>query len=135
MIHNIKELFPDYIILLKVGTFVDSYNDDAYIMSYLFQYKLKTLGSLDTTCGFPTSSMNHIKEVLESRNINYLIVDKKLGYEEVEKMNFKKKNKYDEILKKANEYIDKINRIQKINIYLNKYPDKISKVEEVLYEG
>ena len=50
-------------------------------------------------------------------------------------MNFKKKNKYDEILKKANEYIDKINRIQKINIYLNKYPDKISKVEEVLYEG
>ena len=124
----------DFIILLKVGTFVDSYNDDAYIMSYLFQYKLKTLGSLDTTCGFPTSSMNHIKGVLESRNINYLIVDKKLGYEEVEKMNFKKKNKYDEILKKANEYIDKINRIQKINIYLNKYPDKISKVEEDLYE-
>ena len=61
MIHSIKELFPDYIILLKVGTFVDSYNDDASIMSYLFQYKLKTLGSQDTTCGFPTSSINHIK--------------------------------------------------------------------------
>ena len=46
-------------------------------MSYLFQYKLRTLGSLDTTCGFPTSSINHMNGVLESRNINYLVVDKK----------------------------------------------------------
>ena len=80
MVHSIKELFPDFIILLKVGTFVDSYNDDASIMSYLFKYKLKTLGSLNTTCGFPTSSINHITGVLESKNINYLVVDKKIGY-------------------------------------------------------
>ena len=26
-------------------------------------------------------------------NINYLVVDKKMGYEEIDKMNFKKKNK------------------------------------------
>ena len=104
-------------------------------MSYIFKYKLKTLGSLDTTFGFPTFSINHIKGVLKSKNINYLVVDKKMCYEEIDKMNIKKKNKYNEILIKANEYIDKMNRIQKINNYLNKYPDKNSIVEEVLYEG
>ena len=77
MVHSIKKLFPDFKILLKVGTFVDSYNIDVSIMSYLFKYKLKTLGSLDTTCGFPTSFINHITGVLESKNINYLVVDKK----------------------------------------------------------
>ena len=34
MIRSIKELFPDYIKLLKVGSFVDSYNDDASIICY-----------------------------------------------------------------------------------------------------
>ena len=103
-------------------------------MSYIFQYKLKTLISYDTTCGFPTCSINRIKSILESRSVNYLIVDKKHNYEEIEKMNYKKKNKYNEILPKANEYIDRINRIDKIHKYLNNNPDKIQIVEEVLYE-
>ena len=76
--------------------------------------------------------MNHI--IIESRSVNYLIVDKKHNYEEIEKMNYKKKNKYNEILPKANEYIDRINRIDKIHKYLNNNPDKIQIVEEVLYE-
>ena len=134
MVRNIKDLFPDYIVLVKIGTFFESYNNDAYIMSYIFQYKLKTLISYDTTCGFPTCSINRIKSILESRSVNYLIVDKKHNYEEIEKMNYKKKNKYNEILPKANEYIDRINRIDKIHKYLNNNPDKIQIVEEVLYE-
>ena len=76
MVRNIKDLFPDYIVLVKIGTFFGSYNNDAYIMSYIFQYKLKILVSYDTTCGFPTSSINRIKSILESRSINYLVVDK-----------------------------------------------------------
>ena len=91
MVRNIKDLFPNYIVLVKIGTFFESYNNDAYIMSYIFQYKLKTLISYDTTCGFPTCSINRIKSILESRSVNYLIVDKKHNYEEIEKMNYKRK--------------------------------------------
>ena len=39
MIHNIKELFPEYVLLVKIGTFYECYNEDSYMMSYLFQYK------------------------------------------------------------------------------------------------
>ena len=134
MVNNIKDLFPEYVLFVKIGTFYECYNNDSYIMSYLFKYKLKTLVSRDTVCGFPVNSINKVKYVLESRSINYLIVDKKHSYEEIEKMNYKKKNKYNEILPKANEYIDRINRIDKIHKYLNNNPDKIQIVEEVLYE-
>ena len=42
MVRNIKELFPDYIVLIKIGTFYETYNDDSKIISYLFNYKIKT---------------------------------------------------------------------------------------------
>ena len=42
MIHNIKELFPDYVVFIKIGNFYECYNDDANIISFLFGYKLKS---------------------------------------------------------------------------------------------
>ena len=53
MVKNIKELFPEYVLLVKIGTFYESYNHDAYIISYLFNYKMKTLIDGDKNCGFP----------------------------------------------------------------------------------
>ena len=61
-------------------------------MPYLFKYKLKTLSSNDKVCGFPVFSINKIKYILENKNINYLVLDKKHNYEELEKINYKKKN-------------------------------------------
>lgn len=116
MINNIKDLFPEYVVFVKIGTFYECYNNDSYIMSYLFKYKLKTLISRDTTCGFPINSINKIKYVLESRSINYLIVDKKHNYEEIEKMNYKKKNKYNELLTDSINYVDMINRIDRKSV-------------------
>ena len=134
MVNNIKDLFPDYVLFVKIGTFYECYNKDSYIISYLFRYKLKRLSSDDTTCGFPVNSINRVTSVLESRNVNYLIVDKKHNYEETDKMNYKRKNKYNELLTKSCEYIEKIDRIDKICKYLNNNPDKIPKVEKILYE-
>ena len=59
MVHNIKELFPEYVMLLKIGNFYECYNDDAKIISYLFDYKLKQLDNDDKNCGFPLISLNH----------------------------------------------------------------------------
>ena len=44
MARNIKELFPDYLVFIKIGNFYECYNSDAHIISYLFGYKLKTMG-------------------------------------------------------------------------------------------
>ena len=35
---TLKEVFPNYIVLLKIGNFYESYGDDAKLVSYLFGY-------------------------------------------------------------------------------------------------
>lgn len=94
MVNSIKDLFPDYVVFIKIGTFHECNNNYVYIISYLFKYKLKTLISKDITCDFPVVLINKIKYVLENHNINYLMVDKKHNYEEIKKMNFKRFCKY-----------------------------------------
>ena len=70
---TIKELFPDYVVLIKIGTFYESYGDDANMLS-----------------------------ILDRKCINYLVVDRSHNYEEEFKENYKRKNNYKEILKDAN---------------------------------
>lgn len=36
IINTVKEILPDYVVLIKIGTFFETYNDDANIISYLF---------------------------------------------------------------------------------------------------
>ena len=124
-----------YVLLVKIGKFYESYNHDAYIISYLFNYKMKTLIDGDKNCGFPTNSLNKVLSMLENKSINYIVVDKIHNYEEETKMNFKRKNKYNELLTKSMKYIDKINRINKIRNYLLNHDSKIESVEKLIYEG
>lgn len=35
MVNNLKELFTDYVLLIKIGTFYECYNDGAKMLSYL----------------------------------------------------------------------------------------------------
>lgn len=134
MVHNIKELFPNYILLLKIGTFYEVYNDDASIISYLFKYKIKIMSSGDKVCGFPLVSINKVLYILENKNINYIILDKSHNYEEEGKINYKKKNKYYEVLDIANGYINKISRIDRIKEYLLKDSSKLDDIENLIYE-
>lgn len=133
MIHNIKELFPNYVVFIKIGNFYECYNEDANIISFLFGYKLKTMPSDDKNCGFPLVSINKVISNLESRSINYILIDKAHNYEEIEKVNYKRKNKYYELLAKANDYIFKLERINKIRNYLLKDNSKIDEIEKILY--
>lgn len=134
MARSIKELFSDYVVMIKIGTFYEVYNDDANIISYLFKYKIKNLGSGDKVCGFPDSSINKVLYILEGKSINYIMIDKAHNYEEEGKVNYKKKNKYYEVLDIANEYIDIMNRINKIKNYLINDSSKLDDIEKILYE-
>lgn len=134
MVKNIKDLFSNYVVLIKIGNFYEVYNNDAIIISYLFNYKIKTLSSNDITCGFPLVSISKVKYILDKKYINYIIIDKAHNYEEIEKNDFKKKNKYNDLYNDANTFIDKINRINKIKNYLLNNANKIIEVEKLIYE-
>ena len=129
MANTIKELFPDYVVMIKIGTFYEVYNDDAKILNYLFKYKLRS----NMSCGFPISSINKVMYVLENKSINYIMLDKSHNYEEEGKVNYKKKNKYMEVLDSANLYIDKVRRIERIKNYLLKDSSMIEDIENLLY--
>ena len=40
MVKTIKKIYPGCAILVKVGNFYHVYGKDAYIFSYLFEYKI-----------------------------------------------------------------------------------------------
>lgn len=134
MTKNLKELFPNYVVMIKIGTFYEVYYDDAYIISYLLGYKLKTLNGDVRNCGFPTVSLNKVLYILDNKKINYLVVDKSDNYAELNKNNFKNKNKYNEIYEMCKKEIDLKLRIEKIYKYLLNHKTKVKQIEEVLYE-
>lgn len=129
---NFKELFPKYVVLIRVGTFYEAYLDDACIIAYIMSYKLRD-GNYKS-CGFPSNSLNRVLSVLDRKTINYLVLDKSHNYEEEVKEDYKRKNKYDEILTDAKKYIDKIYRIEKIKNHLMLDDSKLVMVEKLLYE-
>lgn len=93
------------IILRKVGNFYQTFDDDALIISYLFNYKV-----INHKCGFPINAIEKIEEKLEENTINYIIKQEN----EVIK-NYKEKNNYDNYLEKSKEKLNKSKLIEQIN--------------------
>ena len=103
-IRLIKEIQPNYIVLVKIGSFYNVYEEDSLLLSYLFGYKLRIENEYKT-CGFQITSANKVFSKLKEKEINYLIIDKRLDYEMVEEVNFKRKNQYKNCLKMAKPYV------------------------------
>ena len=117
MVKNIKEIHPKDILLIKVGTFYYTYEKDAYIVSYLFNYKLSKVNDV-YSCGFPISRLNKVISQLEHKQINYIVLDKRNNYDVDNKSNNKNLNKYDKFLEKAREKINYDLRVEQIVEYL-----------------
>lgn len=117
------------IVLRKVGGFYQTFDDDALIISYLFNYKLKNY-----RCGFPINILNKVINILDEKKINYLI-----KAEEEKFKIFKKENTYGKYLDKARKKDNITNRINNILNKLenmdNEKLDKIlTSIEEIIYE-
>ena len=80
-------------MLVKEGSFYHIYGKDAYIISYLFGYKIKEIENMNV-CDFPINSINRIVAKLETNKINYLILDKRNNYDIEEIYNNKNLNTY-----------------------------------------
>ncbi len=140
VIKIMKEIHPESIILVKVGTFYHCYARDAYIISYLFGYQIKNIEVNLSTTGFPKTALNKVIKNLEDKNISYIIVNKSDNYEVEDELDFKSKNSYMDIYNKSHKYISKKNKIDSIYNYLLEninnvdIKEKINKVEDILYE-
>ena len=139
MIKTIKEIHEKDLVLLRIGTFYIAYGKDAYIVSYLFGYKIKPIDSTNyASCGFQVGSINKIKTALETRKINYVLLSKSTNYEVEEMDDNKNLNTYEEVYNKAHKYIRLRDRISGINNYLidnvnqENIKNVIFKIEEII---
>lgn len=71
--------------LRKIGNFYHTFDDDAYIMHYFFNYKI-----INNKAGFPISSLTKIINTLEDHKINYILDSTKKDYKKNNKYNYYK---------------------------------------------
>ena len=85
IVQNVKEIHPEYVVIIGVGKFYYTYGKDSYIISYLLNYKLGTFQNI-SRCGFSNNSIKMVMAKLEQNKINYLILDRRNNYN-VDEMN------------------------------------------------
>ncbi len=137
MAQNIKNIHPDYMIMYKVGSFYNCYGKDAYIASYLFEYKIRLIENNITVIGFPKNAISKVIAKIEREKINYILIDTKNNYDIDLKEEFGNLNKYNDVVCKAKEVVNIRIRIEKIEKELLKKENynKIKKIEEIIYEN
>lgn len=103
----------------KSGTFYSVFDDDCYILYYLFGYQIKHYKT-----GFPKSALNKIINAFSEKKINYEVIG------EDNKGNFKNLNNYNKYLKLGK---DKYNKdICYQNIIDKLYGASEDKLEKIL---
>lgn len=142
IVKNVKKVHPENIILIKIGKFYYSYGKDAYILAYMFQYKLMKIDQYNVySCAFPMQSYAKVIAQLENNKINYLILDRRNNYDVDEKSDNKNLNTYHKWFQKAQQYINIKNRIDTVYDYIMTHiedettKEKLSKMEEVINEA
>ena len=130
MVKDMKEIHPDQVLMIKIGSFYKAYNKDAWILSFLAEYKILRKVNADEI-GFPKESLNRVMARLEDKKISYKVFDRRNNYELDEEKDFKNKNRYDEFYENSKKSITLNLRIDGINKKLN-YMKKAKKIEELL---
>ena len=140
VIENTKSTYQDYICLFKIGVFYCAYDKDAYVMSYLFNYKMRDKGE-EKEVGFPVNSIDKIRERLKQEKINYIIVETKPECKIIEKEDLHNANKYNAIYVKARNHINLKVRLDALNKALvdmletkeKNFKEVLGIIEEIIY--
>ena len=141
VVKNMKEVEPEYLLMFKVGNFYYAYGKDSYILSYLFDYKIKMVQNEIPSCGFPKNAIRKVQARLELNKINYMLLDKRNNFDVDEKMDNKNLNEYNEIYDRAKDYIKIRNKIQNLSqqlilqIKTEDIKDKLKRIEGIINEG
>lgn len=138
IVKNVKEIHNKYIVLVKIGNFYYCYGKDSYIISYLFKYKINILKDYTYSCSFPQNASNKVISILENKQVNYIILDRRNNYEIIEKSDNRNLNRYDKIYEIGRRENVKRMRVEKIYSYLLENIDNkelIDNIEKVINEG
>lgn len=113
--------------LRLIGKFYQAYEDDAYVIHALMDYKVS-----NGKVGFPISSIGKVQNKLDECKINYKIIDKDSIVSENDFRNF---NKYDKYLKDGIKSMNKkINDDKLLDTILNLPDDKVDKIIKYIQE-
>ena len=140
IIKEVKEIHPEVVVLVKIGKFYNVYLKDAYIISYLFGYKLRDMEKDVKSAGFPEVSLKRVIATLENKKIDYMILDRRNNYDADEKFENGNLNKYNEIYNKAKKHFNILARIENISNYLHNNMNKketiniLKRMEQIIYE-
>lgn len=99
------------ITIRKHGWFYHVFDDDCYILYYLFDYKI-----INRKTGFPLNSLNKVINKLTDLSISYEVIEES-------KRDFKKLNKYNKYLKLGISKYDKDNKYLSIYSKLDSLDD------------
>ena len=99
------------ITIRKHGWFYHVFDDDCYILYYLFDYKI-----INRKTGFPLNSLNKVINKLTDLSISYEVIEEG-------KRDFKKLNKYNKYLKLGISKYDKDNKYLSIYSKLDSLDD------------
>lgn len=75
MLNKRCKMEKNIITISKKGNFCNIYNNDCYILYYLFNYKI-----INNKLGFPINSLPKVITTLENRKINYSINNKEINF-------------------------------------------------------
>lgn len=140
MIITIEETHKDFICLFKIGNFYHVYGRDSYILSYLFEYKIRNIENNMKECGFPLKSLPKILSKLEDEKINYIVIDSRNNYDVDQKFETGNLNKYKKVYEKSRNYVNYKTRVDNITEFLNKnimekdFRKILIKMEELINE-
>ena len=71
---EIKDKNCESLVFIKSGIFYETYDNDCKIMTTLFNYQIKNFKNFSRT-GFPIGNINKVKEKLNEKQINYIIIE------------------------------------------------------------
>ena len=133
MIETIKLIHKEDLLLVKVGSFYTAYGRDAYILNYLFNYKLNKTQDMYSSA-FPIPSLARVTAILEQNKINYVVVDKRNNYDVEQESNNKNLNRYKKVLELAKVKVSHTRRIEEIIEALKEDEDILEEVEKLINE-
>lgn len=139
MAQKLKTIHPESVMMYKIGSFYHCYGKDAYLLSGMFGYLLKSTANT-VECGFGVNAINKVKSKLEENKINYLLLDPRNNYYVDEEDDNKNLNEYNKHFKTCYIAVKNRNEIKKISERLELLIDNgnfkniIRKLEDVLDE-
>jgi len=99
------------IVIIKSGVFCVVFNEDAQIMSYLFNYKIKAISDYKII-GFPNKNLEKVTNKLRMLGLGYVTIIDNTTH--VSKRNNITESKYKRLLTKSAKVYEMNNRINNI---------------------